>query len=50
MRTLYRKASFIDETVHKPLAGLFHEVAGSRDSRITDRFESGEIVYLSFLL
>jgi ubiquinone/menaquinone biosynthesis C-methylase UbiE len=45
-----RKATFIDETVHKPLAGLFHQFAGGRGSKITERFVSGETVYLSYVL
>ena len=44
------KKSFISETVHKPLAGLFHQFAGTPGTKINERFENRESIYLSYIL
>jgi ubiquinone/menaquinone biosynthesis C-methylase UbiE len=44
------KKSFISDTIHKPLAGLFHQFAGTPGTKINDRFENRESIYLSYIL
>lgn len=45
-----RKTTLIKETVHKPLAGLFYQFAGTEDSMIYERFKGGDYIYLNFVL
>jgi ubiquinone/menaquinone biosynthesis C-methylase UbiE len=45
-----RKANLIKKTVHKPLVQSFLEFAGTRGTRIYEKFKSGEKVYYSFVL
>lgn len=45
-----RKTSLIRQTIHKPLVRSFLEFAGTKGSRIYEKFTSGETIYLSFVL
>ena len=45
-----RKTNLIKKTIHKPLVPSFLEFAGTKGSKIYEKFKSGETVYLSFVL
>jgi len=45
-----RKTTLIKNTIHKPLVQSFLEFAGTKDSKIYEKFKSGEIIYQSFVL
>lgn len=45
-----RKTALINSSVHRSLAGFFHEFAGTNGSLINERFSNRETVYLSFIL
>ena len=45
-----RKTTLIKKTIHKPLVPSFLEFAGTKGSKIYEKFRSGETVYLSFVL
>jgi hypothetical protein len=45
-----QKTSFIDETIHRPLANLFHQFAGTPGTNINQRFQNRESIYLNYVL
>jgi len=45
-----RKTTLIKENIHKSLVGLFLQFAGVKGSKIYERFNSGETIYLNFVL
>lgn len=45
-----RKTTLIKKTIHKPLVQSFLEFAGTKDSKIYEKFNNGETIYQSFVL
>lgn len=45
-----RKTTLIKKTIHKPLVQSFLELAGTKGSKIYEKFKSREAIYLSFVL
>lgn len=45
-----RKTTLIKKTIHKPLVQSFLEFAGTKNSKIYEKFKSGETIYQSFVL